>query len=186
VIAWVGAALERGAGFPPDLALLAANLGCHTASHVCIYKAAEVIAVAWGTTRLPAGTAWWRGLGAGLMEKIQIQPDRAFHWVDEAYCAIGESLAEPAPDAYDPNWPSHKAFWAVDIPDGRRVGDTFVVGSGMGDRYRMKVIQRDDRIGVAVEDWVGHPLRERDEDAYTEAKARWPKLTAACLRLHPG
>jgi hypothetical protein len=149
VIAWVRAALERDAGFPPDVALPAANLGCRTMGHVCIYKAAEVIAVAWGTTRLPAGAAWWRGPGAWLMERIQIPPDRAFDWVDEAYCAIGESLAEPAPDAYDPNWPPHKVFWAVDVPDGVRVGGTFVVGNGMGDRYRMKVIQRDGRIGVA-------------------------------------
>lgn len=184
VIAWVRAALERDAGFPPDVALRAANLCCRKTGHLCIYKAAELISVAWGTTRLSAGAAWWKGPGAWLVEKLQVVPDPAFDWVDEAYCAIGESLAEPAPDAYDPNWPPHKVFWAVDIPHGRGVGDTFVVGNGMGDRYRMKVIQREGRIGVAVEEWVGHPLRARDDDAYAEAKVRWPELTAACWRLH--
>jgi hypothetical protein len=68
--------------------------------------------------------------GASLVERIQIPPNWAFDWVDEAYCAIGESLAEPAPDAYDPNWPPHKVFWAVDVPDGVRVGGTFVYHAG--------------------------------------------------------
>jgi hypothetical protein len=142
VIAWVRVALEQDAGFPSEVAVRAADFACHTMGHVCVYKAAEAVAVAWGTTRLPAGAAWWRGAGAGLMERIQVPPEWAFDWVDEAYCAIGEALAEPAPDVYDPNWPPHKVFWAVDVPDGCRVGDTFVVGNGMGDRYRMKVIER--------------------------------------------
>jgi hypothetical protein len=118
------------------------------------------------------------------MKKIQVPPDRGCDWVDEAYGTIGESLAEPAPDVYDPNWPAQKVFWAVDVPDGCRVGDTFVVGNGMGDRYRMKVIKRDGRSGVAAEEWTGHPLRVRDDNAYAEAKARWPELTAACRRMH--
>jgi hypothetical protein len=128
----------------------------------------------------------WRGPGARLMERIQVPPEWAFDWVDEAYCAIGESLAEPTPDVYDPNWPAHKVFWAVDVPDGYRVGDTFIVGNGMGDRHRMKVIKRNGRTGAVVDGWVGHPLRARDDGAYAEATARWPELTAACWSRHRG
>lgn len=65
VIAWVRLALEQEAGFPSDVAVTAADLACHTMGHVCIYKAAEAIAVAWGTTRLPAAAAWWRGSAPG-------------------------------------------------------------------------------------------------------------------------
>lgn len=84
--------------------------------------------VARATPRLPGGRSWWHRNGLGFRQwAVDLH-----HWPDEAWNAIGELRAEPAPDAFDINWPAHKVFRVVEVPPGARVGDTFVLGDGMG------------------------------------------------------
>ena len=55
---------------------------------------------------------------------------------------------DASPDALDPNWPKEKAFRAVDIPAGLAVGQRFVVGDSDGQRFLLRVVKCDGRVGV--------------------------------------
>jgi len=141
VLAWVRAVLEEEAGFPTDVALPAAELASFWQGRFHLDGAATAVTVARATTRLPGGKAWWRGDGRRFMQWALAR----HNWPDLAWVAIGEKLADPAPDAIDINWPAYTVFRAVGAPPGTKVGDTFVVGDGMGDRVRLIAVERDAR-----------------------------------------
>lgn len=104
------------------------------------------VCTARAVARLPEGARWWNlsdpRSARAREELLNGNPDIAF-------AAIGERLAEPAPDAWDPNWPAHKVAWAL-LPNDARVGQTFLVGNGEGSRATVEVIESDGRLRAVI------------------------------------
>lgn len=166
VVAWVRAELAEQAGFPTDVATQGAELACFWRGRFHLAGSATAVTVARATPRLPGGRSWWHRDGLRFRQWAV----ERHHWPDEAWDAIGELLAEPAPDAFDINWPAHKVFRVVEVPPGARVGDTFVLGDGMGNRVRLIVVERDGQIGVARHEDLGHPLNDLYDQSLREAR----------------
>lgn len=159
LIDWVARELRAGAGFSEEEARRAAAHCC--SEHAGIGVAATAVAVARGTTLVPEGKGWWT---ERLKEHV-ISGNPA-----EAEVRLGEAIAEPAPDAWDSNWPDGKTFRVVPIPPGLTVGDTFVVGDGMGSRATMKIVDHDGVVGVVIQE-TANVIGELWRSAYDEAMA---------------
>ena len=109
-------------------------------------QAATAVCAARAVARLPEGAGWWSrsDFWAVLARERLLAGDP-----DVAFAAIGERLADPAPDAWDPNWPPTKVAWAL-LPEDPHVGQTFVVGNGEGSRATVKVVERDGRLEAVI------------------------------------
>jgi hypothetical protein len=127
-------------GLPADQAVGAASAVVER-SRANPVQAATAVSAARAVARLPEGAGWWNrsDLWAAQARGMLLAGDP-----DVAFAAIGEQLAEAAPDAWDPNWPPHKVAWAL-LPDHPHVGQTFVVGNGEGSRATVVVVERDGR-----------------------------------------
>ncbi len=142
---WLRGILVDEAGFGDSEAQLAAEAAC--SSPRGSFNLIGAITAATGVramSRVPGGKAWWSTDGKWAKEHLIAGK------VDEAVYRIAEMVAEPAPDDWDPNWPEHKAFALISVPDGAAIGDEFVVGNGGGSRGRFRVEQRDGRLGAAL------------------------------------
>lgn len=149
---WVASALVDAFSVAAEDAARRAHVVTSATGSSLPVQAGEVVAICRATARLPSIASWWRSEeGQRAFDRIDTQPDLA-------WAGLNEYLAAPAPDVLDPNWPASKVFWAVDRPDGSQPGDEFIVGSGEGERYLMRVVQKDGQVGV---EWVfslGTPL----------------------------
>lgn len=109
-------------------------------------EAATAVCTAKAVARLPEGAGWWHlsdpRSARARDELLDGNPDIAF-------AAIGERVAEPAPDVWDPNWPAHKVAWAL-LPSDAQVGHTFVVGNGEGNRATVEVIESGGRLRAVI------------------------------------
>lgn len=109
-------------------------------------QAATAVCAARAVARLPEGAGWWSRSdfwAVPAREKLLAgDPDVAF-------AGIGEGLAEPAPDAWDPNWPPTKVAWTL-LPEDAYVGQTFLVGNGEGSRATVEVVERDGRLEAVI------------------------------------
>lgn len=120
--------------------------------------AAGAATVASATPQLPGKTEWWSGEGAQTRAAL-IRGD-----VSLAEDAVGELLAEPAPDEWDPNWPPQKAAWAA-LRGGAVEGDEYILGNGMGYRGSFRVVAQGDHLRAVLLDswWALAPLAEESQ-----------------------
>lgn len=121
-------------------------------------RAAGAATVASATPQLPGKTEWWSGEGAQTRAAL-IRGD-----VSLAEDAVGELLAEPAPDEWDPNWPPQKAAWAA-LRGGAVEGDEYILGNGMGYRGSFRVVAQGDHLRAVLLDswWALAPLAEESQ-----------------------
>jgi hypothetical protein len=120
----------------------------HGAEPGYFYKASELLAVLRATPRLPGGRSWWSSPVGHRALDFLTGATPAASPLDEAYMRVAETLAqlaEPAPDEFDQNWPDTKVAWVMVRPESK-VGDTFVVGDGMGLRVTIQIIEREDEL----------------------------------------
>lgn len=129
--AWLYSVLVGDAGVAEDEAEKAVN-GVFANTRMLRLRAESVATAAHATVRLPEGTRWWEATGKRAKDRLLAgdMDEYAEGWIAE--------IVDPAPDCWDPNWPESKAFHAVEIPEGKATGDTFVAGDGSGTRGRCR------------------------------------------------
>lgn len=127
--------------------------------------AATLVTTARGVARLPEGAAWWATEEARLAKERLLAGEPDYAWA-----AVGERLAEPAEDCWDPNWPAHKAAWAL-LRDDAHAGDSYVVGNGYGGRARVEIVEQDGVLSAVItESWSA--LGDVWDVALMEARGR--------------
>ena len=124
--------------------------------------AATAVAAVSATHELPGGKIWWDSPVGARCRQALVDGNG-----DDAYVTIGELLAPPAPDNWDPNWPDDKLFgW---LPTGAKAGDRFLLGSGMGHRAEAVVVERDGKLGLVIDSATARDtLGERFKAALAE------------------
>jgi len=115
--------------------------------------------------RLPEGAEWWIRTDLATARAREKLADGN---PDYAFALIGELLAVPAPDEWDPNWPPHKVAWAL-LPRDPHVGQTFVVGNGEGGRATVEVIEQDGRLQAVITS-AQHSLDDLWDEAVADAQ----------------
>ena len=144
---WLTDLLVQEVGFAAETARRAVEHSVHSGGRF-VGEAASVATTAMSTSRLPGGRAWWVTEGQRIRAHLL---DGAYP--DEALAFVGEVIAGPAPDWWDPNWPGYKVFTHLMAP-GAAPGDEYVVGNGEGVRGRVRVVERDGKVGaVIVDSW---------------------------------
>jgi len=127
-------------------------------------RAGEIVGLCRATRQLPWVAEWWTSeAGQRAFATLPTCPDNA-------WTALNEACAVPAPDALDPNWPAEKVFNLVELPDRIRPGDEFVVGNGLGDRFVMRAVERAGRTGAELVKAIGGPLDSYWYQAIVEAE----------------
>jgi hypothetical protein len=170
VLGWLGSLLVEYVGFSESEALDAATKCALFRNYehpegVFSWQDAAVAATAITATPLLAnGADWWQAEGQICREWL-IQGKGA-----ECESRIAETLAPPAPDGWDPNWPEAKRFRVVDIPQNASVGDEFLVGNGEGVRGLFRVAERDGLIGAELVS-SSYSLDGLDDEAYDKARS---------------
>ena len=149
---WIASVVTEAFGIPREDAEHLAAVAIEDAGSSPAMRAGEIVGLCRATQRLPWVAEWWSSeSGQRAFATLATSPD-------DAWSALNEACAAPAPDALDPNWPAEKAFTAVDLPEGSEPGDEFVVGNGEGDRYVMRVVGRDGQVGAELVRALGAPL----------------------------
>jgi hypothetical protein len=157
--AWIAGEVTAAFGLSPYDAEAVAVVASASA-----VRAAEVVALCRVTSRLPWAAEWWQtDAGRRAFETLATCPD-------DAWTALNEMCAAPAPDAIDPNWTDERVFEAVDRPLGCEPGDEFVLGDGQGSRFLMRVIERDGQVGAELLRCLGAPLDSYWHQAVSEAE----------------
>lgn len=160
---WVASELVDALALPHEEAAEVARACCSSGRGNERGTAATVVALARAVASWPAAGQWWAHHGH---EARQLLRRGGAGDVEDR---LGEALAPPAADTLDMNWPDHKVFWAVDIPEGCSVGDEFLAGDGMGGRAWMRVTAQAGRVGVTRQRPVANPLDELFHTACDDA-----------------
>jgi hypothetical protein len=149
LVEWAEGELKRSGLNGDDAALAAAHILTERGEDGPLLVAVTIVTAARGVTRLPEEAAWWSAPAASL-PTAQLLRGRP----DDVWAVVGERLAEPAEDCWDPNWPPHKVAWAL-LPRDARCGDSRVVGNGEGERSRVEVVERDGGLVAVITDRWG-------------------------------
>lgn len=177
--AWLQGLLIEEAGFAQDEAQRTVSFVFADGATAQL-QAMSVAIAARATSRLPGAAAWWSY--AGRDYKGALLEGRG---LEEVGCWVAETIS-PAPDGWDPNWPDSKRFNAIDLPEDCRVGDSFIVGDGMGSRGRFRVAERDGQRGAEFM-WSWHVLDDERHHVAVEAErfGLWPRWGARRVSYTP-
>lgn len=169
--AWIAGELVRRVGFEEGEArsaihqyvgaYLSRNSELEDYPRRLIFVSAEIVACL--RAPVPGGRDWWQST-AGRVTLSFLNGARGGY----VYPNVAEAVAEPAPDEIDPNWPASKIWGAQIIPPGLGPGDEFTLGNGEGMRARLRVEERDGKLGSVVVNWTD-PLRPLFDEAREEA-----------------
>jgi len=143
LVDWTAGELVRCLALSQNAADAAAQTCFPVPGNVSVGTAATTVSIARAVEQYPQGRIWWENARA-IWIRLLLAGEPG-----EVEARLAEFLAEPAPDVWDPNWPARKLF-GIQIPEGLQIGDSFLVGDGMGARARMMVTERQGERGVVI------------------------------------
>jgi hypothetical protein len=173
--AWIANELSTEAGLATELAARVSERILSgtkpTTAAVCdqeagipnwyVSAAASAVTCARATALCPGQKDWWRGPGRSVLELL-LGGDATAAEIRQA-----EMLAGHYDFDFDTNWPEHKRFRVLDVPEHLPLGSLLIGSNEEGLRAEFEIVERE---GVRGLQRTSTPARQPTADIWRQAR----------------